>query len=104
MRWKPLRARLPNATILAVAHDRVHEIELRPLEPSFIVRETMESSLLLAREALESVNTPETLIDDYIEQFRVRDRERLFAQIDEGPEAHKEIMHQSFSKPEASSN
>ncbi|MBI1394019.1 MAG: potassium transporter TrkA [Alphaproteobacteria bacterium] len=91
-----LRARLPNAVILAVAHDRLHEIKLRPLNPTFVVRETMESSLVIAREALRHASVADPLIEDFIEQFRARDRERLFAQIDSGPEAGKHLMHKRF--------
>ncbi len=96
-----LRSRLPNAEILVVAHDRLHEIELRPLDPSFLVRETMESSLLIARETLKRVNVPDALIDDYVEQFRTIDRERLLAQMDQGPEGGKHMLHQRFSTPQS---
>lgn len=93
-----LRQRLPNAFILAVAHDRLHEIDLRPLGPDVIVRETMESSLLIARKALEELDFSAELIDDFIEQFRKRDRERLLAQMDYGPEAAKDLMHAKFER------
>lgn len=93
-----LRERLPNAYILVVAHDRLHEIALRPLEPDVIVRETLESSILLARTALSKLNFSEELIDDFIAQFRKRDRERLLAQMDFGPEAGREMMHAKFDR------
>ncbi len=93
-----LRQRLPNAFILAVAHDRLHEIDLRPLSPDVIVRETMESSLLIARRALEQLDFTDQLIEDFIEQFRKRDRERLLAQMDYGPEAAKDLMHAKFER------
>jgi monovalent cation:proton antiporter-2 (CPA2) family protein len=93
-----LRERMPNGYIMVVAHDRMHEIELRPLEPDVIVRETLESSLLLARTALSKLNYSDELIDDFIEQFRRRDRERLLAQMDYGPEAGRDMMHQKFER------
>ncbi len=93
-----LRQRLPNAFILAVAHDRLHEIDLRPIGPDVIVRETLESSLLIARKALEKLDFPSELIDDFIEQFRKRDRERLLAQMDYGPDAAKDLMHEKFER------
>ncbi len=96
-----LRARLPNAFILAVAHDRLHEIDLRPLNPDIIVRETMESSLLIARKALEQLDFSNELIEDFIEQFRKRDRERLLAQMDYGPEAAKDLMYAKFERGDA---
>ena len=92
-----LRERCPNLTIIVVAHDRMHEIELRPLEPDVIVRETLESSLLMAREALSRMGHDDRVIEDYIQQFRQLDRERLLAQIDEGPEAGMDLLHQRFT-------
>ena len=94
-----LRARYPNLCLLAVAHDRIHEIQLRPLDPDMIVRETLESSVLIARETLARMQIPAPLIDDYVEQFRERDRARLLAQIDAGPEAGMELMHKRFESP-----
>ncbi len=93
-----LKARYPNLQVMAVAHDRIHEIQLRPLGPDFIVRETMESSLLIARETLSGMGLADALIEDYVQQFRERDRQRLLAQIDIGPEAGKDILHQRFEK------
>ncbi len=93
-----LRERLPNLTILAVAHDRMHEIELKPLGADVIVRETLESSLLIAREALALMGRDDNEIEDYVEQFRKRDRERLLAQADYGPEAGMELLHAQFDK------
>ena len=92
-----LRERCPNLTIIAVAHDRLHEIELRPLEPDVIVRETLESSLTMAREALNRMGHDDRTIEDYIEQFRRFDRKRLLAQIDDGPEAGMELLHKRFT-------
>lgn len=92
-----LRERCPNLTIIACAHDRLHEIELRPLEPDVIVRETLESSLTMAREALSRMGHDDRTIEDYIQQFRKFDRKRLLAQIDEGPEAGMDFMHQRFT-------
>lgn len=99
-----LRQRLPNAFILAVAHDRLHEIDLRPIGPDVIVRETLESSLLIARKALEKLDFSDQLIDDFIEQFRKRDRERLLAQMDFGPEAGKDLMHARFERGDSKAN
>ncbi|NNL88101.1 MAG: potassium transporter TrkA [Marinicaulis sp.] len=95
-----MRERCPQAVIIAVAHDRVHEIELRPLGADFIVRETMESSLLAAREALSRMGHDSATIEDYVQQFRKLDRERLLAQVDAGPEAGMEFLHKPFVQPE----
>ncbi len=94
-----LRERFPNLTIIACAHDRMHEIELQQLEPDVIVRETLESSLLMAREALSRMGHDRKTIDEYVQQFRVRDRERLLAQRDYGPEAGKDLIYARFDPP-----
>ncbi|MEL7489117.1 MAG: monovalent cation:proton antiporter-2 (CPA2) family protein [Pseudomonadota bacterium] len=86
----------PNQLILAVAHDRIHEIEMQPLGADVIVRETMESSLLIAREALGRLGQDNATIDDIIQEFRTRDRERLLAQVDQGDEAGMELLHKPY--------
>ncbi len=96
-----LRQRLPNAFIIAVAHDRLHEIELQKATPDAIVRETLESSLLVARKTLSNLAFSDEIIDDFIEQFRKLDRERLLAQIDSGPEAGRDFMHRKFARKSA---
>ncbi len=95
-----LRAAVSNLTIIACAHDRAHEIELAQLGPDVIIRETLESSVLMAREALARMGHDQDAIDDYVGQFRKVDRERLLAQRDYGPEAGKELLHQPFMRPE----
>ena len=94
-----LREASATITIIAVAHDRLHEIELKPLGANVVVRETLESSLLIAREALSQIGHDDFDIDDYIAQFRKRDRERLLAQVDAGPEAGMDLLHIRFEKP-----
>jgi monovalent cation:proton antiporter-2 (CPA2) family protein len=94
-----VRAWSPGLPVFVVAHDRLHEIAVRPLGPDVVVRETLESSLLMAREVLRKLAFADAVIDDYIEEFRRRDRERLLAQIDEGPEAGAHLIHQPFGAP-----
>ena len=91
-----LREKSQSLTIIATAHDRIHEIELQPLGADVVVRETLESSLLVAREALSRMGHDMPLIEDYVQQFRKRDRERLLAQIDAGPEAGAHLLRQQF--------
>lgn len=91
-----IRAWTPALPIFVVAHDRLHEIALRPLGPDVVIRETLESSLLMAREVLKRLNFDEALIDEFIAEFRRRDRERLLAQVDYGPEAAQHLIHQPF--------
>lgn len=95
---KQLREAYANLSILSVAHDRMHEIDLRPLGADVVVRETLESSLLIAREALARIGHDENEIEGYVEQFRKRDRERLLAQADYGPQAGMELIHARYEK------
>ena len=92
-----LRAYSPTALILAVAHDRLHEIDLHPIGVDYVVRETLESSLALSREALSRMGHEHATIEGFVEQFRKLDRERLLAQADHGEEAGMELLHQSFT-------
>jgi voltage-gated potassium channel Kch len=98
---RALKARAPAVPVLVIAHDRMHEIELRKLEPDVIVRETLESSLLLSREALALFGHSERTIEDFIQQFRKLDRERLLAQIDYGPDAAKDLLYKKFEATKA---
>jgi len=91
-----LREQSPGLTIIATAHDRMHEITLQPLGADVVVRETLESSLLVAREALSRMGCDSSTIEDYVQQFHKRDRERLLAQIDYGPQAGMDMLHQQF--------
>jgi len=63
------------------------------------VRETLESSLLLSREALKLLGHDESTIGEYIQQFRERDRERLLAQMDYGLDASKDLLYKRFEIP-----
>ena len=91
-----LREICPKVPIFAVAHDRLHEIEMQPLGADVIVRETLESSLLIAREALAKLGHDDVMIEDIVQEFRKRDRERLLAQVDGGAEAGKDLLHKPF--------
>jgi monovalent cation:proton antiporter-2 (CPA2) family protein len=92
-----IRAWAPTLPVFVVAHDRMHEIAVRPLGPDVVVRETLESSLLMAREVLNSLGFQPAMIEEFIEEFRRRDRERLLAQMDYGPEAAKDLIHAKFA-------
>lgn len=91
-----LKERVPGLPIFVIAHDRMHEIALRPLQPDVIVRETLESSLALSREALRVLGFEDRQVEDFIEEFRKRDRERLLAQADYGPDAGRDLLHRKF--------
>jgi len=92
-----LRARFATLMIIAVAHDRMHEIKMQSLGADVIVRETLESSLTIARKALAHMGVDDHTIEDYVEQFRAIDRERLLAQRDYGLEAGMELIHSPYT-------
>jgi hypothetical protein len=52
----------------------------------------------MARETLARMGFEPSTIEDYIQQFRILDRERLLAQIDAGPEAGKHLLKQRFER------
>lgn len=91
-----IRSWTPALPVFVVAHDRLHEMALRPLGPDVVVRETLESSLQMAREILKRLNFEDGLVEEFIAEFRRRDRERLLAQMDYGPEAAQHLLHQPF--------
>ena len=79
-----LRDRCPNALVLARAFDRVHVMELLELGVDFFVRETFESSVLLAAEGIKRLGCKADTVDHIIQQFRHRDQERLLLQKKDG--------------------
>jgi len=99
-----LREICPKVPVFAVAHDRLHEIQMQPLGVDVIVRETLESSLLIAREALSHLGHDDAMIGDIVLEFRKRDRERLLAQVDGGAEAGKDLLHKPFGALSRSDN
>ena len=92
-----LREICPKVPILAVAHDRLHEMEMNPLGADVIIRETLESSLVIARKTLSRLGYGDTAISDIIQEFRLRDRERLLAQVDSGAQAGLHLLHEPFA-------
>jgi len=93
-----LRERSKTVFIAVCAHDRLHEIDVRPLGADLVIRETLESSILLARETLSRVGFDDNEIDDYVQEFRERDRQRLLAQIDEGRFAGADLLYKDFTR------
>ncbi|MDT8345258.1 MAG: monovalent cation:proton antiporter-2 (CPA2) family protein, partial [Thermohalobaculum sp.] len=73
---RKLRARLPNLPIFCRAADRFEMLRLQRLGATGVVRETFESGVALAREALEVLGDSE-VAGEVIEEFRRRDAELL---------------------------
>lgn len=64
------RRRWPELRIFVRAHDETHLAELRQLGASAVVPETLESSLTLARYALESLGTPAEAAESLAAEIR----------------------------------
>jgi voltage-gated potassium channel Kch len=76
-----LRDEFPDTQILARSYDRAHAIELVKLGVDHQTRETFESALVLAREALALMEVPIEAADETIAEVRRRDRERFALQV-----------------------
>lgn len=83
---KALRWRFPHLAIFARAPNRVAEIELLKEGANVVVRDVIESSVLMARLALNEFGDREAA-DEVVEEFRRRDAELLRLQTEFGAEA-----------------
>lgn len=80
----PIRAEWPDLPIIARAYDRTHAIALRRAGLDQVIRETLESAVLIGRDVLATLGTPATLIDAIEAEYRRRDLERLDLQVISG--------------------
>ncbi|GGC95296.1 monovalent cation:proton antiporter-2 (CPA2) family protein [Aquisalinus flavus] len=93
---RTLKAHCPSIRIIARAYDRMHEIDLLDHDIDFVMRETFESSIVMAQKGLENLGFGDNRVRAMIAEFRQRDKDRLIAQQAGGPEAGKEKMVQPF--------
>jgi monovalent cation:proton antiporter-2 (CPA2) family protein len=80
---KALRWRFPHAMIFARATDRMSELELLKAGADVAIREIFESSIAMAREALNQFGDGDAA-DEIIDEFRRRDAELLRYQSEFG--------------------
>lgn len=80
----------PNAIVMGRAVDRSHVLDLQESGADFYVRDTFESSILLAREGLCRLDIDEDLVNDTIAEFRRADQELLEKQRADGSLAELE--------------
>jgi monovalent cation:proton antiporter-2 (CPA2) family protein len=92
---KALRWRFPHVLIFARATDRVAELELLKAGADSAIRETFESSIAMAREALEQLGDG-SAADEIIEEFRRRDAELLRYQSEFGALGGYQKMREQF--------
>ena len=92
---KALRWRYPHLMLFARVHDRVAELEMRKHGVDVATREMLESSISMAREALERFGDGD-MAPEVIEEFRRRDAELLRYQSEFGAEGGYEKMRAQF--------
>lgn len=94
-----LRERFPDLRIFADTYDRFSENLMRAAGADFVIRETFESALLLARKGLEELGHAE-ICDDLIDEFRRRDEERLQLETQYGSVRALEMLRQKYALDE----
>jgi glutathione-regulated potassium-efflux system protein KefB len=92
-RLEPILAAFPQAAVFVRAFDRIHLMELAPLDLRCTVRELFESAVAMGREALALFCIDAEEVDRVEREYRDRDRERLDSQTASGDlHAMKETM------------
>ncbi|HEU0222486.1 MAG TPA: monovalent cation:proton antiporter-2 (CPA2) family protein [Paracoccaceae bacterium] len=90
-----LRERFPDAKIFADTYDRFSEIEMWAAGADYVVRETRESAIALARAALVALGDDE-VAEEVIEEYRRNDSERMRAQGKEKSERALEKIRRAY--------
>ena len=92
---RTLREKFPHLMLFARGFDRIAKVELRKAGADVVMREMFESSVAMAREALERFGDGD-VADDVIEEFRRRDAELLRLQTEFGAQKGYEKMREDF--------
>ncbi|SEH19387.1 Kef-type potassium/proton antiporter, CPA2 family [Sphingopyxis sp. YR583] len=87
-----LKAEFPHTPVLSRAFDREHAIELIHANVDYQVRETFESALVMAEEALRRLEVDEDAIGDIMDETRRRDQERFDIEICDGVYASRHLI------------
>jgi glutathione-regulated potassium-efflux system protein KefB len=92
-RLEPILEAFPQAAVFVRAFDRLHLMELAPLDIECTVREVFESAVMMGREALALFCVDSAEVDRVEQEYRERDRQRLDSQTASGDiHALKETM------------
>ncbi|NNC73693.1 MAG: sodium:proton exchanger [Sphingomonadaceae bacterium] len=83
-RLKPIRHAFPKAKIFVRAFDRRHALAIGESFADRVFREVYESSVTMAREALDQLDLDTPTIENTEEEFRNLDRELFNRQAEEG--------------------
>jgi hypothetical protein len=81
---EPILEAFPQTAIFVRAFDRIHMMELAPLDIKFAIRELFESAVEMGREALALFCIGPEEVDRVEEEYRRRDLERLERQTESG--------------------
>jgi len=87
-----VKAEFPHTPLLARAFDREHAIELVNAHADYQVRETFESALVMAEEALRRLDVDAEAISDIMDETRRRDQERFDIDICNGVYASRHLI------------
>ncbi|MBJ7498947.1 MAG: cation:proton antiporter [Sphingopyxis sp.] len=87
-----VKAEFPHTPLLARAFDREHAIELVHANVDYQVRETFESALVMAEEALRRLDVDADAIGDILDETRRRDQERFDIEICDGVYASRHLI------------
>jgi glutathione-regulated potassium-efflux system protein KefB len=92
-RLEPILEAFPQAAVFVRAFDRLHLMELAPLDIKCTIREVFESAVMMGREALALFCVDSGEVDRVEREYRDRDRQRLDSQTASGDiHAMKENM------------
>jgi glutathione-regulated potassium-efflux system protein KefB len=92
-RLEPILEAFPQAAVFVRAFDRLHLMELAPLDIKCTIREIFESAVMMGREALALFCVDSEEVDRVEQEYRERDRQRLDSQTASGDiHAMKETM------------
>ena len=81
---EPILEAFPQAAVFVRAFDRIHLMELAPLDLKYTVREVFESAVEMGRAALELFCVDPAEVDRVEVEYRERDLERLERQTESG--------------------
>lgn len=94
------RHEFPMVPVLARAFDRAHAQELVRHGVAFQIRETLESALMMGREALMQLGESPEVVNDTITAIRARDAERFALETVGGITAAKALLHGNKEQPD----
>ncbi|HLL30600.1 MAG TPA: cation:proton antiporter, partial [Allosphingosinicella sp.] len=83
-RLEPILKAFPQAAVFVRAFDRLHLMELAPLDIQCTVREVFESAVMMGRQALALFCVAAGEVDRVEQEYRDRDRRRLDSQTASG--------------------